>query len=153
MDPWAWAGLVGDALDLIPFVTGVGESIKGVRVVAKGVDLADDTLDTVRFVKVADMIDDFSDGGTMLRRVGNLDDYRTLTKTNHVDGTNLHTLFMKNGKTIKNTRKRVDGINPLTKTIYELKPFNKRGIKKSVKQISNYNDLLGGGFKMIIVVY
>ena len=98
MDPWAWAGLVGDALDLIPFVTGVGESIKGVRVVAKGVDLADDTLDTVRFVKAADMIDDFSDGGTMLRRVGNLDDYRTLTKTNHVDGTNLHTLFMKKGK-------------------------------------------------------
>ena len=153
LDPWAWAGLVGDALDLIPFVTGVGESIKGVRVVAKGLDLVDDTLDTVRFVKAADMIDDFSDGGTMLRRVGNLDDYRALTKTNHVDGTNLHTLFMKNEKTIKNTRKRVDGINTLTKTIYELKAFNKRGIKKSVKQILNYNDLLGGGFKMIIVVY
>ena len=24
-DPWAWAGLAGDAIDLIPFVTGVGE--------------------------------------------------------------------------------------------------------------------------------
>ena len=107
LDPWVWAGLVGDALDLIPFVTWVGESIKGVRVVGKGVDLADDTLDTVMFVKAADIIDDFSDGGTVLRRVGNLDNYRTLTKTNHVDGTNLHTLFMKNGKTIKNTRKKL----------------------------------------------
>ena len=28
-NPWAWAGLVGDAFDLIPFVTGLGEGVKG----------------------------------------------------------------------------------------------------------------------------
>lgn len=27
-DPWAWAGLVGDVVDLVPFVTGVGELTK-----------------------------------------------------------------------------------------------------------------------------
>ena len=39
-DPLNWAGLAGDALDLIPFVTGVGETVRGVKVVAKGVDMA-----------------------------------------------------------------------------------------------------------------
>ena len=48
LDVWAWAGLAGDALDLIPFVTGVGEGIKGYRVVAKAADLSDDALDAIR---------------------------------------------------------------------------------------------------------
>lgn len=42
---------MGDALDLVPFIIGEGETVKGVRVVAKGVDVADEELDTVRFVK------------------------------------------------------------------------------------------------------
>ena len=62
-DPFAWAGLAGDALDLIPFVTGIGERTKGVRIVAKGADLADDTLDTIKFMKAVDRADDFVDNG------------------------------------------------------------------------------------------
>ena len=38
-DPMAWVGLVGDAIDLIPFVTGVGETA---RVVNTGRKIADD---------------------------------------------------------------------------------------------------------------
>jgi len=34
-DPWAWAGLVGDAVDLIPFVTGVGEVTRAVKTTTK----------------------------------------------------------------------------------------------------------------------
>ena len=30
-DPWAWAGLAGDTIDLIPFVSGVGEVTRAVR--------------------------------------------------------------------------------------------------------------------------
>ena len=41
-DPWAWAGLVGDALDLIPFLTGVGEVTRGLKVA----NTAYETLDT-----------------------------------------------------------------------------------------------------------
>ena len=26
IDPWAWVGLAGDIIDLVPFVTGVGEA-------------------------------------------------------------------------------------------------------------------------------
>lgn len=56
-DPMAWAGLAGDAIDLIPFVTGVGETIKGLRLVDKAknmVDIADtlgDSIDTYRDVR------------------------------------------------------------------------------------------------------
>ena len=41
-NPWAWAGVVGDVVDLIPFVTGVGEITKVVRVGAKAADKAKD---------------------------------------------------------------------------------------------------------------
>ena len=30
-DPWAWAGLVGDVVDLIPCVTGVGETVRAAK--------------------------------------------------------------------------------------------------------------------------
>ena len=152
LDPFAWAGLAGDALDLIPFVTGAGETIKGMRVVAKGVDAADDTLDTIRFVKAVDYAEDFADGG--------LDIARTLDKTsdgftisNRLDGIQIHHSFMGNGRVIPGSRLRVDGLNDISKTIYELKPYNRANLRKGVKQILNYNVKLGGSHKMIIVFY
>ena len=48
---------------------------------------------------------------------------------------------------------RYDGINKLTKSLYELKPYNLHSARRGVKQIINYNDVLGGGYKMIIVLY
>ena len=56
-DPTAWIGLAGDVIDLIPFVTGVGETIKGLRLVDKAgnmVEIADtlgDSIDTYRDVR------------------------------------------------------------------------------------------------------
>ncbi len=56
-DPWAWAGLVGDAVDLIPVVTGVGEGIKGLRVAAKAADTVDDLHDAGNAAEtVADVV-------------------------------------------------------------------------------------------------
>ena len=46
-DGWAWAGLVGDAVDLIPFVTGVGESTKALGVANK----VDNVHDAAKAVK------------------------------------------------------------------------------------------------------
>lgn len=37
-DVWAWAGLVGDAIDLIPIVTGAGETIRGLKIVGDATD-------------------------------------------------------------------------------------------------------------------
>ena len=53
-DPWAWAGLAGDVVDLIPFVTGVGEAtrvtttlevIDGANDASRSIDNASDIID------------------------------------------------------------------------------------------------------------
>ena len=151
-DPFAWAGLVGDSLDLIPFVTGVGEAVKGVRIVAKGVDVMDDAYDTIRFVKAANHIDDFADGGMDLVRA--LDKTSEgFTISNRLDGIRIHHSFMRNGMTIPGSRLRVDGLDRITHVIYELKPYNSANLRKGVKQILNYKDKLGTAYKMVIVFY
>ena len=58
-DPWAWAGLAGDAVDLIPFITGVGEMTRAVKTTVKVVDKAGDFIVTAKSVyKMADAASD-----------------------------------------------------------------------------------------------
>ena len=58
-DPWAWAGLAGDAIDLIPFVTGVGEVTRAVKTTVDVVDKATDVVDTAKTIyKTADAASD-----------------------------------------------------------------------------------------------
>ena len=64
-DAWAWVGLVGDVVDLIPFVSGVGEATDLMRVAGK----VDD---------VADAVDDVHDAAKTGWRVG--DEITNLTK-------------------------------------------------------------------------
>lgn len=47
-DPWAWAGLVGDAADLVPFVTGIGEATRAIKITVKAVDDSDDVVKATR---------------------------------------------------------------------------------------------------------
>jgi hypothetical protein len=48
-DPWAWAGLAGDIVDVaIPFVGGVGEVVRGVNTARKAAEAADGVKDAVR---------------------------------------------------------------------------------------------------------
>ena len=49
-DPWAWAGLVGDVVDLIPFVTGVGEVTKAVRISVKAAENSGDVIKAARHI-------------------------------------------------------------------------------------------------------
>ena len=58
-----------------------------------------------------------------------------------------------NGRVIPGSRLRVDGLNDISRTIYELKPYNRANLRKGVKQILNYNVKLSGSHKMIIVFY
>lgn len=53
-DIWAWAGLVGDAVDLLPFVTGVGEMTRAVKTVSKAVDKTDDIADIAKHLRKTD---------------------------------------------------------------------------------------------------
>lgn len=65
-DPWAWAGLIGDVVDLVPFVTGVGELTKAAGAVADVADVIDDVHDTARAL---DNIEDAVDtGGDIARK-------------------------------------------------------------------------------------
>ena len=58
-DPWAWAGLAGDAIDLIPFATGVGEVTRAVKTTVKVADKATDVVDTAKTIyKTADASSD-----------------------------------------------------------------------------------------------
>lgn len=50
-DPWAWAGMIGDAIDLIPFVTGVGEATRGVKVSSKLVENSSDVIQSTRAMR------------------------------------------------------------------------------------------------------
>ena len=61
-DPWAWAGLVGDAVDLIPFVTGVGEVTKAAKITLEAVEKSDDV------VKAARKLYNASDGASAFRK-------------------------------------------------------------------------------------
>lgn len=49
-DVWAWAGLVGDAVDLIPFVTGIGEATRAIKTASRLVDATDKVVDTAKAV-------------------------------------------------------------------------------------------------------
>ena len=50
-DLLAWIGLMGDTVDLIPFVAGVGETIRTLRVTDKVVDGTNSTIDTYKNLK------------------------------------------------------------------------------------------------------
>ena len=52
-DFWAWAGLIGDVVDVaVPFVGGVGEVIKAAKVVNVAVETADTIHDTNKAIEV-----------------------------------------------------------------------------------------------------
>ncbi len=80
-DVWAWAGLVGDVVDLIPGVTGVGE-------VTKTLGFANDARKV--FAKVGDAFDSIYDtlkhlnGDELLEKIANgklVSSYENLKKT------------------------------------------------------------------------
>ena len=48
---------------------------------------------------------------------------------------------------------RPDYIDFNTRTIYELKPMNPRGIKSGIRQLQKYNRAFGGGFNLRLELY
>ena len=82
-NPWAWAGLAGDVIDLIPFVSGVGEATDLLRLATK----AD---------KVVDAIDDAHDTAKAIDNT--IDTYRALKKANKGNGLEVHHIVEKRFK-------------------------------------------------------
>ena len=146
-DPWAWAGLAGDAIDLIPFVTGVGEVTRAVKTIDK-------VADTVQIAKAVDFTDDAAD------IVKTLDRSSGFTKSTASAGRKIHdgykvgdgfNLDWKEYKDIKGIRP--DYVDFDNKIIYELKPMNPRSARSGIRQLQRYNKALGGGFTMRLELY
>ena len=150
-DPLNWAGLAGDALDLIPFVTGVGETVKGVKVVAKGVDLAGGAYDTIRIMKAVDFTDDAWDTIRGLDRAGDF------TQSTMSAGRRIHKgykTFDLPGKEFgKIPGIRLDYFDVAGKLAYELKPYNVKSLKTGVRQLSRYRRTMGKGYTWILELY
>ena len=62
-DPWAWAGLIGDVVDVVlPCVGGLGEAVDAAKTTVRVVQGADDIIDTAKaFQRTADVADDIKD--------------------------------------------------------------------------------------------
>lgn len=76
-DPWAWAGLAGDVIDLVPFVSGVGEVTRAVKVTKNVAEVADDIHDTTKAVD------------------NTIDTYKALKKANKGTGKEIHHIVEK----------------------------------------------------------
>lgn len=149
-DPLNWAGLAGDALDLIPFVTGVGETVRGVKVVAKGVDMADDVYDTIKIMKVADLTDDAWDTVRGLDRAGDF------TQSTMSAGRRIHKGYRVDfpGKELsKFAGIRPDSFGQVGRMVFELKPYNVKSLKAGVSQLSRYRRTMGKGYTWILELY
>lgn len=78
------AGLAGDVIDLIPFVTGVGEATKAVGATVKVINRVDDAVDTIKIVKAVDFTDDALD------TIKTLDKVNGATKSSLSAGRRIH---------------------------------------------------------------
>lgn len=144
----AWIGLVGDAIDLVPFVTGVGEITRGIRFI----DKAGNTLEIAKAV-------DFTDNAK--KAINRLDSLNGFTKSTRPKGIEIHNGY-KTGTGFKKSYKeyskltREKGIRPDYydgTTIFELKPFNQRSAILGIKQLRRYNNALGGNKIMRLEFY
>ena len=89
-DAWAWIGLAGDCIDLIPFVSCVGEATDVIRIATKVddfVDAIDEIHDTAR------AIDNIYDSGKALDNT--IDTYKSLKKVYKGTGLEVHHIVEK----------------------------------------------------------
>ena len=135
-DPWNWAGLIGDAIDLIPFVTGAGEATRAVKTANK---VADKTTAVIKIQKAVDFTDESA------KMVKSLDRSKGYTRSSLRAGIYIHNGYKATSEFIKKekevrliSKSRPDYVDKTRKIIYELKPMNKRNVKKGIKQLMRY---------------
>ena len=150
LNPLNWVGLAGDAFDLIPIVTGVGETIRGVKIVRKGINLTDNTYETIKIMKAVDFTDDAWDTVRGLDRAGDF------TQSTMSAGRRIHKgyKFDLPGKEYgKISGIRMDYFDKAGKLVYELKPYNVKSLKAGVSQLSRYRRTMGKGYVWILELY
>ena len=149
-DPGAWIGVACDVVDLLPFVTGVGETYKLLRNSGKLIKKTK-IVDGVRIQKAKDFT---AEAKTVVKSLDRSSGY---TKSSLSAGREIHKGYKTGLSGIKEYGK-VKGIRPdyvdfKKGIIYELKPNNPRSIKSGINQLHKYNNALGGGFTLILELY
>ena len=86
-DPMAWFGVIGDAVDLIPFVSGVGEVTRFVNTGQDAIKAADNLSDAG---KAIDKLDDAAEAID-----GTIDTYKALKKSDSSIGKEVHHIVEK----------------------------------------------------------
>ena len=122
---------------------------------AKTVDkVADTVADTVQITKAVDFTEEAAD------IVKTLDRSSGFTKSSASLGTKIHKGYKatRDFPKIEKEFRKIKGIRPdyidfSTKTIYELKPMNPRGVRSGIRQLQKYNKALGGGYKLRLELY
>ena len=78
-DAWAWIGLAADFVDLVPFVTGLGEVVRAVKVSNKAIDAVDTVSDATKAAKRATSAGwKVGDDITNLTKAGNIPSWTTV---------------------------------------------------------------------------
>lgn len=57
-DALSWIGLVGDIVDLVPFISGAGETAKAIGVSVRITNKVDNTCDVINVAKATDFTED-----------------------------------------------------------------------------------------------
>ncbi len=164
---WNWAGLIGDTVDFIPYLTGVGETIKVLKYSDEVVDIADgiiDATDTIHDIsKAADKIDDAVDTiHDASKAADKIEDSVKATSEIAEESTSKALRGSQNPNTYNSAKKgremhknwdygegiekevslgkgnRADAIDFENHIIYELKPNNPRAIARGNKQLERY---------------
>lgn len=121
---WLWIGVAADAVDLIPFVTGVGETVR----VIKTLDNVTDSVDTIHDAKKAggaieEAVSDIKELGTVTGTLGaeHIDSWQAAEKS--LRGLIGDTSVGRKARTFDTIphKRIVDAYNPSTKTIAESK--------------------------------
>ena len=153
-DPMSRVGLAGDIIDLVPFVTGVGEATKAIGATITITNKIDNTCDTIKIVRAREFTEEALD------TINSLDKAGDMTKSTAAAGRKIHKGYKTGydsaegiGKETVRGRNRMDFYDEANQIIYELKPCNPHGIRDGIRQLQRYNKCLGGDKTMILELY
>lgn len=151
---WSWVGLAGDIIDLVPLVSGVGETAKVIGASITITNKADNVCDTIQVVKATEFTDE------AISAIGELDKVNGATRSVAAKGTQIHAGYKTGYELVEDMNKeavrgrnRIDFLDDVNHVIYELKPGNARGLRAGINQLRRYNNALGGDYSMILELY
>ena len=81
---WSWVGLAGDIIDLVPLVSGVGETAKIIGATITITNKADNVTDTIKLVKASEFTQDAA------KAIKNLDKVNGATRSTAATGRAIH---------------------------------------------------------------